>query len=171
MTDLTQGQALARGVARRLAAMDFAALPEFVPCSGLRVDLMALGPAGELWIVECKSGRADFTADRKWQGYLAWCDRFFWAVDDSFPQDLLPEETGLFIADRHDGALIRMAPEHRLAGARRGALTRRFARHAARRLAGLTDPALSGAGDPLQGPLPGPSTGLSTGPSIGPARP
>ena len=42
---------------------------------------------------------ADFRADRKWQGYHDWCDRFFWAVDADFPVELLPEGTGL-IANR-----------------------------------------------------------------------
>ena len=34
---------------------------------------------------------ADFRADRKWQGYLDWCDRYFWAVDRDFPAGLLPD--------------------------------------------------------------------------------
>ncbi len=61
------GQRLARGVGRLLRSMDHAVLPEFVPARGLRVDVMSLGPKGEIWIVECKSSRADFTSDRKWQ--------------------------------------------------------------------------------------------------------
>ena len=77
---LLPGQRLARGVSRHLRTLDFAALPEFVPAPGLRVDLMALGPRGEIWIVECKSSRVDFISDCKWGGYLAWCDRFFWAA-------------------------------------------------------------------------------------------
>ena len=75
------GQRLARGVLRLMREMGHAALTEVVPSPGLRVDVMALTQAGELWIVECKSCRADFTGDRKWQGYLEWCDRFFWATD------------------------------------------------------------------------------------------
>ena len=46
---------------------------------------MALGPKGEIWVIECKSSRVDFTSDAKWQGYLDWCDRYFWAVDEEFP--------------------------------------------------------------------------------------
>ena len=134
------GQRLARGVCRHLAEHDFACIEEFAPERGKRVDVMALGPRGELWVIECKSGRADFRADAKWQGYLDWCDRFFWAVDADFPAELLPAETGLIVADGFGAEILRMAPESRLAGARRGALTRRFARHAARRLQGLRDP-------------------------------
>jgi len=93
-------------------------------------------------VVECKSGRADFTSDAKWTGYLDWCDRYFWAVDAGFPTALLPDDTGLIIADAYDAEIVRMAPETRLAPARRAALTRRIARDAARRLHRLTDPPL-----------------------------
>lgn len=141
------GQRLARGVCRHLRALDFVAIEEFVPAPGLRVDVLALGPKGELWVVECKSGRADFQSDRKWQGYLDWCDRFFWAVDQDFPTELLPEDTGLILADAYDAEILRMAPETPLAPARRKVMVQKFARHAALRLQALRDPAagLSGA--------------------------
>ncbi len=112
-----------------------------MPEPGKRVDVMALGPKGEIWVIECKSCRADFRADAKWEGYLDWCDRYFWAVDESFPTELLPQETGLIIADAYDAEIVRMGPEAKLPAARRTALTRRFARHAARRLGQLRDPA------------------------------
>lgn len=134
------GQVLARGVCRALVDHGFAPLTEYVPAPGLRVDVMALGPKGEIWVVECKSSRADFTSDRKWQGYLEWCDRYFWAVDQTFPVDLLPEGTGLIMADAWGGEVVRMPAEHRLAAARRSAVTRGFARAAARALMGLRDP-------------------------------
>lgn len=134
------GQILARGTCRMLRGYDFACVTEFVPAPGLRVDVMALGPRGELWIVECKSSRADFTSDRKWPGYLDWCDRFFWAVDTAFPDELLPAANGLIRADGFGAAILREAPERRLPGARRAALIRKLARHAAFRLQGLADP-------------------------------
>ncbi|GAB1364399.1 MmcB family DNA repair protein [Rhodobacter sp.] len=134
------GQRLARGVARGLRDLDFACVEELALASGLRVDLMALGPRGELWIIECKSCRADYRADRKWQGYLGYCDRFFWAVDADFPLDLLPGGTGLIMADAWGAEVLRMGPETPLPGARRKAVTQRFARHAALRLQGLRDP-------------------------------
>lgn len=137
---LQPGQVLARGVCRHLLAHDFVCIEEFVPEPGRRVDVMALGPRGELWVIECKSCRADFRADAKWEGYLDWCDRYFWAVDDTFPAELLPQETGLIIADAYDAEIVRMGPEAKLPAARRTALTRRFARHAARRLGQLRDP-------------------------------
>ena len=134
------GQLLARGVCRHLLSRDFVTVEELTLTTGLRVDVMALGPKGEIWVVECKSGRADFAADRKWQGYLEWCDRYFWAVDEAFPTELLPAGTGLIIADGYSAEIIRMAPESKLAAPRRTALTRRFAQAAARRLQALKDP-------------------------------
>ncbi|MBL3551459.1 MmcB family DNA repair protein [Rhodovulum sulfidophilum] len=140
---LAPGQLLARGVCRHLRDLGFASVEEFVPAPGLRVDVMALGAAGEIWVVECKSSRADFTSDRKWSGYLDWCDRFFWAVGPDFPSDLLPPETGLILADGYGAEILREPAERRLAPARRKVLTRSFARHAALRLQALRDPGLS----------------------------
>ncbi|WP_135501564.1 MmcB family DNA repair protein [Roseovarius aestuariivivens] len=139
---LQPGQLLARGVCRHLLGHDFVSIEEFTPEKGKRVDVMALGPKGEIWVIECKSSRADFLSDCKWEGYLDWCDRYFWAVDDSFPTELLPEETGLIIADAYDAQILRMAPENKLPASRRTALIRRIARHAALRLQGLRDPGL-----------------------------
>lgn len=139
---LQPGQLLARGVCRHLLSHDFVSIEEFSPERGKRVDVIALGPKGEIWVIECKSSRADYASDAKWQGYIEWCDRYFWAVDAAFPVDLLPDGTGLIIADAFDAEILRMAPETRLAPVRRTALTRRIARDAARRLRRLTDPPL-----------------------------
>ena len=139
-TTLAPGQVLARGVARHLAHIGMVTLEEFVPTRGLRVDVIALGPKGEIWVVECKSSRADFQTDNKWQGYLEWCDRFFWAVDEDFPTELLPDDSGLIVADGYDGEILRMAPESKLAAARRKVIIQKFATNAARRLHSLRDP-------------------------------
>ncbi|MCB2129175.1 MAG: MmcB family DNA repair protein [Rhodobacteraceae bacterium] len=140
------GQILARGVCRHLLSHGFATVEELVPAPGLRVDVMALGPKGEVWIVECKSSRVDFTSDRKWQNYLEWADRFFWAVDADFPVELLPEGTGLIIADGYDAEILRMGPAAPLAGARRKVMVQKFARHAALRLHGYRDPGVTVSG-------------------------
>ena len=140
MLDLQPGQKIARGVARHLVSHGFVSVEEFVPARGLRVDVMALGPKGEIWVIECKSSRADFTSDAKWDGYLEWCDRYFWAVDEAFPTELLPEETGLIIADQYDAEIVRMGPEAKLAGARRKVMVQKFARHAATRAQAFRDP-------------------------------
>lgn len=138
---LRPGQLLARGVCRHLLSHDFVTVEELVPTSGLRVDVMALGPKGEIWVIECKSSRADFQTDTKWQGYLEWCDRFFWAVDADFPTDLLPDETGLIMADSYGAEILRMGRETPLAGARRKVMLQKFARHAALSHHAARDPA------------------------------
>lgn len=145
MLDLQPGQKLARGVARHLDEIGFVSVEEFVPARGLRVDVLGLGPKGELWVVECKSSHADFTSDTKWQGYLEWCDRYFWAVDQDFPTDLLPEGSGLMIADAYGAEILRMPAEHKLAAPRRKVMIQKFATHAARRLRALRDPGVGGA--------------------------
>lgn len=134
------GQLLARGVCRALLDHDFVPMVEMVPAPGLRVDVMAIGPKGEIWIVECKSCRADFTSDRKWRGYLAYCDHFFWAVDAEFPQELLPEDSGLILADGYGAEILRRPEPRPLAAARRKVVTRAFARQSARQLRALRDP-------------------------------
>ena len=135
------GALLARGVCRALSsAHDFACVEEMTLPTGQRVDVMALGPKGEIWVVECKSSRADFAADAKWPGYLDWADRFFWAVGPDFPAEILPEHTGLILADAFGAEIVRHGPETRLAAARRRGLTLRLARVAARRVQGYRNP-------------------------------
>jgi hypothetical protein len=151
---LTPGQSIARGLCRHLLTHGFASVEELVPAPGLRVDVMAIGAKGEIWIIECKSGRADFTSDHKWQNYLEWADRFFWAVDSDFPTEILPDETGLIIADGYDAEILRMGPERRLAGGRRKVLTQKFARHAALRLQSYRDPGVTADGIDLTGICP-----------------
>ena len=141
---LQAGRVLARGVCRHLRDHDFMCVEEFVPDRGRRLDVMALGPKGEFWIVECKSSRADFTSDLKWQGYLEFGDRFFWAVDRDFPAEILPEKTGLILADGFGAEVVRMPDPAPLASARRKRLTLRFARCAANRLQWSRDPMLAG---------------------------
>lgn len=139
---LRPGQLLARGVCRHLLTHDFVTVEELTPTPGLRVDVMAVGPKGEVWIVECKSSRADFTSDCKWEGYLEWCDRYFWAVDADFPSELLPLETGLIVGDAFDAEILRMGEESKLAPARRKVMMQKFARHAALRWHAARDPGL-----------------------------
>lgn len=124
---------LMRGTARLLLDLGITAIAEFtLPC-GRRADLAGLGPKGEMVIVEVKSGVQDFRTDEKWPDYFAWCDRFYFAVSDRFPAEMLPEQTGLIIADGFGGAVVRESPVAKLAPARRKALTLKFARNAAQR--------------------------------------
>lgn len=140
LPNLMPGQLLARGVSRHLRSLDIVTVEELVPTAGLRVDVMGLGPKGDIWIVECKSSLADYRSDAKWQGYLPWCDRFFWAVGPDFPAEVLPPDTGLIIADSYDADIVAMAPQTPLAPARRKVMIQKFARHAAVRAQAARDP-------------------------------
>ena len=129
------GIRLARGVCNALRAENFAVLTEFPIRTGLRMDVLALGPTGEIWCVEVKSSRADFLSDAKWRGYLDWCERLFFAVPNDFDETLLPAEQGLIRTDDWSAAIIRRPERRALAAARRKAMTLSFARLAAERLA------------------------------------
>ena len=129
--------AVTRGAARLLANLGYAPLAEVTLPNGRRADLMALGPKGEIFIVEVKSSLEDFRTDQKWGEYLPYCDAFAFAVAPEFPREALPEEPGLIVADGFGGAVLREAPVAALAGARRKALTIAFGRLAALRAAGI----------------------------------
>lgn len=107
---------------------------------GRRADILALTPRCDLFIIEAKSGPRDFLADTKWPEYRAWCDRLYFAVDLDFPRALLPDDVGLIAADGREATLLREAPLHAMAPARRKSLTLRFALLAGRRLAAENDP-------------------------------
>ncbi len=129
-----------RGVRRLFAQLGQATIPEFTLANGRRADLIALAPNGCLTIVEIKSSVADFRADRKWPDYEDFCDRFYFAVPETMPFDILPEDRGLIVADSFGAAIMREASHHPLAGARRKAVTLRFAQSAAFTLHALADP-------------------------------
>lgn len=131
---------VATGVRRLLSARGCATVTELTLASGRRADVIALTPDGCLWIVEVKSCLADFRADLKWREYRDFCDRFFFAVPPDFRTEILPEDAGLILADGFGAHLEREAPEHKLAGARRKAVTLRFAHVAANRHHALFDP-------------------------------
>lgn len=135
-------RAIQRGVLRHLALAGIAGVTEFSLASGRRADILALGAKGEITIVEIKSSVADFRADAKWPEYRAFCDRLLFAVPMDFPLELLPDDTGLLVADAFGAECLREAPLHPLPGATRRALTLRFARTVATRLTTLYDPDL-----------------------------
>jgi len=136
---------ICRGVVRLLAAHGLAAIAELPLPNGRRADVVGLGPDGTIWIVEIKSSIEDFRCDRKWPDYIDFSDRLFFAVMPEFPSEILPGETGLIVADRYGGEIVRAAPELRLAAPKRKAMTLRFARASAARLSTLLDPTLPAA--------------------------
>jgi hypothetical protein len=137
-------RAVTRGAARMFEDLGQAVVTELRLATGRRADIVALAGDGTITIVEVKSGLPDFAADRKWEGYGPYCNRFFFAVAPEFPMERLPggDVCGLIVADAWSAEILRDAPGHRLAPARRKAMTLRFALTAARRLRGLEDPRL-----------------------------
>ena len=132
--------AVARGATRLLHSLGYFVVGEVALASGRRADLVALGAAGEIWIVEIKSSITDLRADRKWLEYRRHCDRLFFATTLDVPREVFPPEAGLIIADAFGAAIAKEAPEHRLAAAPRKRTLIAFARTAALRLAALADP-------------------------------
>lgn len=135
---------LARGVCRALDRLGYTSLVEFPLANGRRADVLALGKAGDLVIVEIKSSAADFRADRKWPTYRDFADRFYFAVAADFPRALIPEECGLMVADAFGAALLREGGATPLSPGRRRALILRFGRTAAARLRRCLDPEAGG---------------------------
>lgn len=132
-----------RGAVRLLSQLGYSCLTELPLPNGRRADIVAVSAAGDIWIVEIKSCLADFRADTKWTEYREYCDRLLFAVMPDFPQDVLDPSTGLILADRYGGEILRPAQEERLSAGRRKAMTLRIARAAAFRLSLAVDPALA----------------------------
>jgi hypothetical protein len=133
--------AVRRATMRLCAQLGWAGLHEMPLPNGRRADIFALRGDGSFVSIEVKSGARDFLSDSKWPEYRDFSDALYFAVDGEFPQTLLPDDVGLIVAAAGEAALLREAPEHRLAPARRRAMLQRFAMLAAGRLAALEDPA------------------------------
>ena len=129
-----------RGVGRLFLEMGFATLTELPLSTGRRADIVAVNRTGEIWIVEIKSSVEDFRADHKWPEYWEHCDRLYFAIPHDVPQDIIPRDTGLIVADRYGAEVIRDVAEQRLSAARRKSVILRFGRAGALRLHGLADP-------------------------------
>lgn len=130
-----------RAAARFCLVIGWAPLHEVSLPNGRRADILALRPDGGFVCIEVKSGPRDFLVDTKWPEYRDFSDALFFAVDTDFPQEILPTEAGLIVADGMEAAVLRDAPLHPLPSARRRTLTHRFAMLAALRLATIEDPA------------------------------
>lgn len=130
-----------RATARLCLQLGWAPVHEMALPNGRRADIMALRSDGGFVCIEIKSGLRDFQTDFKWPEYREFCDALFFAVDEDFPEALIPEETGLIVVVEREAALLREAPAHPLAPSRRRALLQRFAVLAAMRLAINEDPA------------------------------
>jgi hypothetical protein len=126
---------VARGVNRLLIQEGFSPILEFTLANGRRLDVAALGPDGTMLGVEIKVALGDLKGDSKWPDYLEFCDLFYFAIPPDFPDEYVPTATGLIVADRYGGAIVRPSPIATIHPSRRKAVTLRFAKVAAERLA------------------------------------
>lgn len=133
---------IARGVARLFESLGYRTLVEMRLAGGRRVDVIGLDARGRFAIAEIKSGPADFRADRKWRDYLPSCDDFYFAVAAGFPLDLLPEDTGIVVADRFGGEVRRASARRPMATVARNRQILLFAHTAGGRLYRLQNSAL-----------------------------
>jgi hypothetical protein len=142
MNGVTAGD-VARGVSRLLIQEGFSPILEFTLANGRRLDVAALGADGSVLGVEIKVAIPDLKGDVKWPEYLEFCERFYFAIPPDFPDEFVPAETGLIVADRYGGAIVRPSPAWQIHPSRRKAVTLRFAKVAAERLAAAIEVASS----------------------------
>ena len=135
-----------RGTQRLFRSLGMSSVAELPLTNGWRADIVSIAKDGTIHIVEVKSSVADFRADQKWREYMDYCDRFYFAIDSNTPENLIPQEAGLIVADTYAAIIIREAPSMRTAGARRRATLLTFARCAADRLHNIGDPAYFAGG-------------------------
>src|SRR5277367_2683936 len=135
MIETHTAQDCARGVSKLLIQEGYSPILEFTLPNGRRLDVAALGPGGEMLGVEIKVALADLRGDSKWPEYLEYCDLFYFAIPPDFPDEFVPTMPGLIVADRYGGAIVRPSPLAAIHASRRKAVSLRFARVAAERLA------------------------------------
>ncbi len=131
---------IARGSRRLLRSMGISTLTELPLGSGRRADIVGVNRSSRVIIVEIKSSITDFRTDDKWPDYRNHCDEFYFAISAEIPQEIMPNDAGLIIADEYGAYIVRPAPEHRIAPATRRDILLRFSRTAADRLHVLHDP-------------------------------
>jgi hypothetical protein len=135
--------AVRRAAAQLCVQNAWVVLHELPLPNGRRADLLALRPDGGFVCIEVKSGIRDFLTDLKWPEYREFCDALYFAVDASFPLEILPGEVGIIVTCDREAEMVRAAPAHPLPPARRRGLLHRFATVAATRLAALEDPMIT----------------------------
>ena len=150
-----RAQAVCRGICRLFARNDIWMLAEMPLRNGRRADLMGVDAKGRIVIVEIKTARADLMGDGKWPDYLDFCDRFYWGLPPELDRSVLdgpdfrPDCCGVIVADGYDAEIVRPAPSHPLAAARRRVEVERLARTALRRQLVANDPACAAWGGQL----------------------
>lgn len=89
-------------VARYYTSKRFAVFKEFGLCKrgSLRADFIAINMKRQIVIIEVKSCAADFQTDHKWQRYLPYCNKFYFAMNyKTYKQvkDKIPSGIGVML--------------------------------------------------------------------------
>ena len=136
ITNNLSAERITKAVASFFREMGDSTLSEFTLNTGRRADLIALSRNQQVTIVEVKSSLTDFSSDKKWQNYLDWADKFYFAVAENFPVERLADQMhcGVLITDGFDTHILREAPLRKLPTQRRTHLIRRLAFAAMTRL-------------------------------------
>lgn len=98
---------ITQGAMRALFDLGYAAILEFTLKIGRRADICGINEKGEIIIMEVKSSLEDFKSDNKWHEYMDYCDLFYFAISNDFPNELIPQDIGYFICDNFGGQIIR----------------------------------------------------------------
>ncbi len=152
-----RSRAVCRGIGRLFARNGIWALTEMPLRNGRRADLMGIDAKGKIVIVEVKTARGDLLGDGKWPDYLDFCDRFYWGLPPELDRKILdsadyrPDCCGVIVADEYDAEIVRPAPSHPLAAARRRVEVERLARTSMRRQLVSADPQCANWGGDLAG--------------------
>ena len=91
---------IARVVGRYFALKRYAVCKEcalpwqkvMLDASSQRADILCVDKNLDFVIVETKSSWTDFRTDYKWQAYLDWCNRFYFAADESVAQRIAKDD-------------------------------------------------------------------------------
>ena len=155
--DARRSLGVCRGIMRLFARNGIWALTEMPLRNARRADIMGIDAKGKVVIVEVKTARSDLLGDGKWPDYLDFCDRFYWGLPPELDRGVLdgpdyrPECCGVIVADAYDAEIVRPAPSHPLAAARRRVEVERLARTALRRQLVAADPHCGEWGGELAG--------------------
>ena len=100
---------VARGVSRLLMQEGFSPILEFTLANGRRLDVAALGPDGTMLGVEIKVALADLRGDTNGRNISNFASFSISRSRPIFPTITCRRRTGLIVADRYGGAIVRPA--------------------------------------------------------------
>lgn len=133
--DVSTSVAVRQPAAEYFAAKNYAVHFEIGLAHGvLRADILATNLAGYIVMCEVKSSVADFRADKKWQRYLPYCNKFYFVMSPETyakVKDEIPNGIGVFISDGNTGVIKKRANDREVSDKLRLEVITRMAYRAA----------------------------------------